>query len=154
ITLQVTEGVTVDTATAQYSITNVAPVATVDRPNTIVAGTPVSVKFGAIDPSPTDAAAQFEYRIDWDGDGTVDDVVTGPAAPLVTNTYASASDVGLTVVAVDKDGAASRPTVEAVTVEPATPTTTGTGGTGGTSGSGGTSGTGGSESGGTLPRTG
>ncbi len=89
ITVEVTEGPTVDTATATVTIANVAPVATVDLPPSIVAGVPATVKVGAVDPSPVDAAALFEYRIDWEGDGTFDDIVTGPADPPVTHTYAS-----------------------------------------------------------------
>jgi subtilisin-like proprotein convertase family protein len=143
LTLRVTEGPTVGTATATYSITNVAPTATVDLPaGGIVAGVAATVKVGADDPSPTDMAADFEYRIDWEGDGTVDDTVTGPADPPVTHTYATTGDVGLSVIAVDKDGAASSPTVTSVTVEPGqTPQTTGGGGGAGGGGSG-------------LPRTG
>jgi LPXTG-motif cell wall-anchored protein len=74
--------------------------------------------------SPIAAAGTFEYRIDWDGDGSIDDIVSGPADPPVTHTYADPADVALTVVAVDKDGAASEPTVVDVVVLPAqTPTT-------------------------------
>ena len=92
IALRVTEGPTVDTATTTYEISNVAPVATVQLPASVVAGVPTTVKVGAEDPSPTDAAAQFEYRIDWDGDGLAEDVVAGPADPPVTHTYPSAGD--------------------------------------------------------------
>ncbi|HKE73895.1 MAG TPA: PKD domain-containing protein, partial [Acidimicrobiales bacterium] len=152
LAVRVTEGPSSDTATATFSITNVAPAATVGLPaGGIVAGTPATVKFGADDPSPTDMAADFVYRIDWEGDGTVDDVVTGPSDPPETHTYASAGDVGLTVVAVDKDGAASAPTVTTVAVTPAQPGGGGTGGTGGAGGGGGGGGTGG---GGALPFTG
>jgi subtilisin-like proprotein convertase family protein len=155
LTLRVTEGPTVDTATADYSITNVAPTATIALVTPLVAGSPSTIKVGANDPSPADMAAQFEYRIDWEGDGVIDDVVTGPADPPVTHTYASAGDVGLVVIAVDKDGAASTPTVSIVTVSPAAPTgqptTTTTPGTGG--GSGGTRGLGRSVTG-SLPFTG
>jgi hypothetical protein len=119
ITLRVTEGPTVATATALYSITNVGPVATIDLPPVIHAGIEFTVKVGALDPSPTDAAAQFEYRIDWDGDGVVDLVVTGSSDPPVTHTYASVGDVGMSVVAVDKDGASSLPTAMDVAVTPA-----------------------------------
>ncbi len=116
-----TEGPTVDTAATTYTITNVPPVATVQLPASVVAGVPTTVKVGAEDPSPTDAAAQFEYRIDWDGDGLAEDVVAGPADPPVTHTYPTAGAVALSVVAVDKDGAASTPTVVSVTVIPAAP---------------------------------
>jgi hypothetical protein len=122
--LRVTEGVSVDTATATYEISNVAPVATVQFSGPIVAGTPATVKLGANDPSPTDQAGQFEYRVDWDGDGVIDDVLTGSADPPATHTYASAGNVGLSVIAVDKDGAASDPTVSTVTVSPASSETT------------------------------
>ncbi len=102
----------------------------------------MTIKVGAIDPSPTDMAGSFEFRIDWEGDGVFDLVVTGPADPPVTHTYASPGDVGLTIIAVDKDGAASTPTVVTVTVAPAAPaqatTTTTTSGAGTGTGTGGT----------------
>ena len=116
LTLKVTDGTSVDTDPATYSITNAAPSATVDLPAAIVAGTTTTVKFGAQDPSPTDQAGQFEYRIDWNGDGVVDDIVSGPADPPVNHTYGSAGTFSLSVVAVDKDGGASAPTVVRVTV--------------------------------------
>ena len=121
ITLRVTDGPTVGTATTTYAIRNLAPVATVQVFGPAVAGIATTVKVGAEDPSPTDAAAQFEYRIDWDGDGLVDEVVTGPADPPVTHTYPSAGTIALSVIAVDKDGAASTPTAVSVTVSPAAP---------------------------------
>jgi hypothetical protein len=158
LSVRVTEGPTVDTADATFTIANVAPVATVDVLGAIVAGATTTVKVGAVDPSPTDMAAQFEYRIDWEGDGTVDLVVTGPSDPPVTHVYASAGDVGLTVVAVDKDGDASPTLSRSLTVSPATPTGPGTPGTPGTgtgTGTGGTgTGTGTGSSGSGLPRTG
>ena len=86
----------------------------------MVAGTATTVTVGAEDPSAADTAAEFTYLIDW-GDGLADEVVTGPADPPVTHTYATAGTVALSVVAVDKDGAASTPTVVSVTVSPAAP---------------------------------
>jgi subtilisin-like proprotein convertase family protein len=121
ISVQVTEGTSVDTATTTYEISNVAPVAVVQFSGPVVAGVPKTIKVGAEDPSPTDAAGLFEYRIDWEGDGVVDDVLTGPADPPATHTYPTAGNVGLSVVAVDKDGAASTPTAVTVTVSPASP---------------------------------
>jgi len=118
-TLRVVDGASVATDTATYSITNAAPSATVDLPASIVAGTATTVKFGAQDPSPTDQPGQFVYRIDWDGDGTVDDTVTGPSDRPVSHTYASAGTVNSSVVAVDKDSDASAPTVVSVAVSPA-----------------------------------
>jgi LPXTG-motif cell wall-anchored protein len=143
IRLRVTEGSQVSTDETTFEIANVAPVATVDLPSRVVAGTPATVKVGAEDPSPTDAAAQFVYRIDWENDGVVDDEVSGPADPPVTHTYATSGDVGLSVVAVDKDGAASDPTVVTVTVAAAPDDTDDGDGSGG-----------GANGGGDLPRTG
>ncbi len=121
IAVQVTDEPTIDTDDTTVTVSNVAPVATVDLPGPIVAGTPVTVKVGAIDPSPVDAAALFTYDVDWEGDGVIDLTVEGPADPPVTHTYTSAGDVGLTVTATDKDGASSTPTVTEVSVGPAAP---------------------------------
>src|SRR5262249_1239322 len=59
------------------------------------------------DPSPTDQAAGFTYSIDWDGDGTVDQIVAGPAGRQVQHVFTSAGAYTATVQATDKDGGAS-----------------------------------------------
>ena len=130
IAVEVSEGPSVDTDDSTVTVTNLAPVATIDIPGPVVAGVEITVKVGAIDPSPIDMADLFTYEVDWEGDGIIDLTVDGPADPPVSHTYPSPGDVGLTVIATDKDGASSAPTVSQVTVGPGTPDTGG-GGTGG-----------------------
>ncbi len=124
VSLRVSESITSHVADSTVTVTNVAPTATINVPGPVVAGTPVTIKVGAIDPGPVDAAADFTYTIDWEGDGVVDETVVGPADPPVTHTYADAGSVSLTVIAIDKDGGASQPTVQQVVVQPAPTTST------------------------------
>lgn len=62
----------------------------------------------AVDPSSADAAAPFTYYIDWDGNNTVDQQVTGPGSGVaVTRAYAQAGTVQAGFRAKDQDGGVS-----------------------------------------------
>jgi uncharacterized delta-60 repeat protein/CSLREA domain-containing protein len=67
------------------------------------------------DPTPSDQAGTFTYAIDWDGDGTFDQTVTGPAGMTVTHTFATAGSDSVQVAATNQDGTVS-PTSPAQTV--------------------------------------
>jgi Ca2+-binding RTX toxin-like protein len=63
------------------TVNNVGPTAEIlDAPLSIVRGKPGLYTFGASDPSPKDASKPITYRIDWDGDGDVDQMVKGYAS--------------------------------------------------------------------------
>lgn len=124
ITLRITDGVSVATDTATVTVTNVVPTASASAPASVVAGVEFTLNLGATDSSPVDAVAPFSYRIDWDGNGVVDQTVVGPAVHSVTHTYLAAGPVNLSVVAVDKDGGESTPVVVSIVVQPASVTTT------------------------------
>lgn len=117
--LQVTDGPVVATAAGTVTVTATAPTATVTLPRQVLADTPFTMKVGAVDPSPADAAATFTYEIDWTGDGVVDQTLTGPADPPVTHSFATAGTYRVTVWATDRDGARSAPLVADVVVVPA-----------------------------------
>jgi sugar lactone lactonase YvrE len=131
ISVRATSGSRSAVASSTVTVANVAPTATIDLPGPITAGIPVTIKVGALDPGPVDAAALFTYLIDWEGDGVVDDTVVGPADPPATHTYPAPGVNRITVVAVDKDGGRSVATVVTVAVlapptVPTSPTTVAT----------------------------
>ncbi|HVK09523.1 MAG TPA: PKD domain-containing protein, partial [Gemmataceae bacterium] len=107
------------TDTETITATNVAPTATVSGPTTSVPGLPVTFTLGATDPSEVDEEAGFEFQIDWDGDGTTDETVTGPAGTTVTHTFAGTGTNTVTVTATDKDDGTSAPVTLAVAVKTA-----------------------------------
>lgn len=117
--LQVSDGALSSTASSTVTVTATAPTATVTLPRQVLADTPFTMKIGAVDPSPDDAAATFTYEIDWTGDGVVDQTLTGPADPPVTHSFATAGTYRVTVWATDRDGARSAPLVTDVVVVPA-----------------------------------
>jgi hypothetical protein len=112
------------TTSFTITITNVAPTLTIGPPaGAVTAGTPAQFTFTSADASLADAAGTFTYKIDWDGDGTVDETVNGPASHQVNHTYAAPGAV--TVKAKTNDG--TDDSVEAtlpVTVDPAAATPT------------------------------
>jgi len=111
VTLTVTDGnpalndVATDSRT--FVIANVAPKASVTGPATAVRGQPLSFTLSATDPSTVDQAASFTYKIDWDGNGTVDQTVTGTAKTVVTHIYTTAGSFNVMVTATDKDNGTS-----------------------------------------------
>ncbi len=124
VALRVTESIDADTDATTLAITNVAPLASLGAPASATVGVAVTIDLGASDAGPVDAAASFTYRIDWDGDGVVDETPSGPAAATATHTYTEPGTVTLTLIAVDKDGAASAPVTAQVVVQAAATTTT------------------------------
>jgi Ca2+-binding RTX toxin-like protein len=81
------------------------PIATAAGPDLVVPGQPLTFEFSATDESAADEAAGFNYRIDWNGDGTDIDTVFGPASGIaVEHVYAITGHKHLRVTATDQDG--------------------------------------------------
>src|SRR5690606_14657184 len=59
------------------SVENPVPVAGISGPAVGKAGTTYAFTLSGSDPSPTEQALGFTYHIDWNGDGTVDQVLNG-----------------------------------------------------------------------------
>jgi CSLREA domain-containing protein len=94
---------------ATIRIDNVAPTAHITGPSTGVRGQPRSFTLSASDPAAADRAAGFTYAIDFDGNGTVDQII-GPGAPgriTITHTYTRLGTFTVRVTATDKDGGTS-----------------------------------------------
>jgi hypothetical protein len=88
-------------------VENVAPTANVTGPDTGFRDEAVSFVLGASDVSSVDQASPFTWRIDWEGDGTVDQTVQGLTGLSVNHTYTVSGTYTLRVTATDKDGGVS-----------------------------------------------
>lgn len=95
------------TTTFELVVNDVAPAASVSGPANGLAGQPLWFTFGATDVSPVDQNATFQYRIDWNGDGNVDETVSAPASTTVGHTFAEGGATAVLVTATDKDGGVS-----------------------------------------------
>ena len=107
------------TDTETITATNVAPTVDVVGPAVTVPGLPTTITLNATDPSTADQAAGFTFAIDWDGNGTVDQTVTGPSGTTVTHTFATTGSGTVSVTATDKDGGTSTADTLAVEVKTA-----------------------------------
>jgi PKD repeat protein len=119
VTLSVTDSAGTATDTETITADNVPPTATITGAGVSVPGLPVTFTLGATDPSPVDQAAGFTFNVDWNGDGTVDQTVTGPAGTTVSHTFGTTGSDTVTVTATDKDGGTSAPASTTVQVKTA-----------------------------------
>jgi Ca2+-binding RTX toxin-like protein len=105
-----------DVYTLSVSVANVPPTAGVTGPSVGVRGQTLTYTLTATDPSPVDQSAGFTFRIDWDGNGTPDQTVTGPSGTAVPHTYTDVGTYTVRVTAADKDGDVGPAATMAVTV--------------------------------------
>jgi hypothetical protein len=97
-------------------VSNRAPSAGLIVPDGVVIGKPIELALMAADPSPVDQAAGFTYDIDWDGDGTVDETVSGFSPYTIEHTFDELGLTTVTVTATDKDGGVSDPATHTINV--------------------------------------
>ncbi len=109
----------------QLTVSNVAPTAAINGPDTAILGQAVTFTLTTSDPSSVDQAANFTFAIDWDGDGLVDQVETGPSGIEVSHTFTGSGLHDVSITATDKDGGKSQDAVFVITID----ATTGEGGT-------------------------
>ena len=96
----------VGVAVVQLTVRNAAPTAGVGGPLAVGVGLTATFTLTATDPSSADRAAGFTFRIDWDGNGTVDETVVGPSGTTVSHAFTTPGSTTVRVVAEDRDGAA------------------------------------------------
>ncbi len=70
----------------------------------------------AVDPSAADSAAGFTFRIDWNGDSIVDEVLEGPSGASLTHEFSRGGTYTVQVWAIDKDGGTSSRAVRVINV--------------------------------------
>src|SRR5262249_28100711 len=93
------------TASKTLTVDTVAPTVTISGPTAAVHGQPMTFTLTAADVA-ADTAAGFTYRIDWDGNGTVDETIPatpGNASVQVTHTFDANNTYTVKVTAEDKD---------------------------------------------------
>lgn len=119
VSLRVTDGGGQSvTETTWLTLQNAAPTASIGAPAGGVRGEPIKFTLGATDASAADQATPFTFVIDWDGNGSVDQTLVGPAGTEVTHVFATAGAYNVRVTATDKDGGTSALASHAVTVAP------------------------------------
>ena len=101
---------------ATLTLSNAAPSLEITGPDSATAGQNATWTFAATDPSPDDQAGSFTYRIDWDGDGSVDEIVTGDNSTPVSHIYSAPGDFTIKATATDKNAGESAEETKAVSV--------------------------------------
>ncbi len=108
-----------NTSTLQVTVENVAPTASVSGPASAVRGQTLTFTLTASDPSAADQAAGFTYNIDWNADGVVDQVVSGPSGTTVQHTFTTTGTFNVSVTATDRDGGESAVVTQQVDIRAA-----------------------------------
>jgi len=93
--------------TFRVTVVNVAPTASLNGSSTGTPGQSQNFTLLATDPSSVDQAAGFTFKIDWDGDGNIDQTVSGASGMVVPHTFAAGGTYNVRVTATDKDGGTS-----------------------------------------------
>jgi len=91
------------TAVTAATVHNLPPIAAITGLEVGARGEPITFTLAASDTSPVDQVAEFDFEVDWDGDGTVDQTVTGPASLEVEHVFPDGGDFAVRVTAIDKD---------------------------------------------------
>lgn len=109
-------GNVVESSAATLTINNTRPLVAVGGVGQLFRGEAGVFTFRARDASPADQAGQFIYRIDWDGNGTVDQTVPGPSVLILNHQYSGTGNFTMRVSATDRDGATSPVATKAIAV--------------------------------------
>ncbi len=88
----------------------------VGAPTEVVRGQPIAFTLHAQDLFGIDRAGAFTYQIDWDGDGLIDQAVSGTSPIEVDHTYPNAGNSRLVLTIRDSAGAVSAAAVHRLTV--------------------------------------
>lgn len=87
------------------TVTNVAPTSVdINGLSSAYVGDVITVTLSAADVSSADQAAGFTYQIDWDGNGSTDETVSGASGLTVNHIFTAGGMTTVTVNAIDKDG--------------------------------------------------
>jgi Ca2+-binding RTX toxin-like protein len=95
--------------TVVIQVTNVPPSVQISGPASGLVGLAQRFTLAASDPSPVDQAGRFTYAIDWNGDGRVDQRLSGSADLSLNHVFATAGTFTIRVMAIDKEGSAGPP---------------------------------------------
>jgi hypothetical protein len=106
------------TSTATATLNNAPPTAEISGPSKTTARKSTSWTFSATDLSAADQAGTFKYEIDWNGDGSVDQTVSGGHSTTSSHKFSKAGSTTVGVTATDKNGGKSARVSKTVTVKP------------------------------------
>jgi hypothetical protein len=101
-------GTPVESIATSLNVSNAPPVVAATGPTSAYRGETLTFTFSAADPSSADQTASFTYRIDWDGNGSVDQTVVGPGSGIdVEHQYFASRAYSIQVTVEDADGGRS-----------------------------------------------
>jgi Ca2+-binding RTX toxin-like protein len=98
-------------------VTNVVPMGSISGLPDAVRGQTRSFTLKSAEASSVDQAAGFTFKVDWDGNGTVDQTVVGLSGVQVQHVFPTEGVYTVRVTAVDKDGGVSAVASHTITVE-------------------------------------
>jgi Ca2+-binding RTX toxin-like protein len=98
------------------SVANAAPTAGIEGATAGVTAQTLNFVALAGDPSSVDAAAGFEYEVDW-GDGTPIQTASGAGSIPLSHAFATAGNFDVSLTAIDKDGGRSSAVTTMVTID-------------------------------------
>lgn len=93
----------------------VTPLASIAGPSAGMPNQVLTFTLGA-DGTGLPADTVYSFAIDWDGNGTVDESVSGPSGMTVTHAFTTNGSYNVTVTATDPDGHSSLPVTQAVNI--------------------------------------
>ncbi|CAL1124794.1 unnamed protein product [Cladocopium goreaui] len=112
-------GVGGPTDSTTVSVNNLASTASIAGTAAIYRGEEVTFTLSASDASSVDQAGLFNFEIDWDGNGTVDETLLGvPSGTTVQHAFPSLTSNNIQVRATDKDGSTGGFSQLPITVTP------------------------------------
>lgn len=109
-------GATSSVSATTVNITNDPPRAGISGPSTVTAGEATTYFLTGTDASAADRDAILVYSIDWNGDGTTDETVSGVGEQRAIHTFTTPGSYNINVRATDKDGATGDWSTSPVTV--------------------------------------
>jgi uncharacterized delta-60 repeat protein len=120
VTLRVTDddGLT-STDTASISVNNVAPTVAIAGPINGVPGQSRTFTFSAADVSPADQAGAFTFHVDWEGDGTFEDMLSGTSTLIVEHVFTGPGAFTVKATATDDDDGVSAVANHSINIVPA-----------------------------------
>jgi Ca2+-binding RTX toxin-like protein len=107
-------GITVSPATL-LAINVASPTVGIAGPTIAVPGQPLQYVLTAT-PSPGGPAGNFTFHIDWNGDGLVDQSLSGPSGTTVGHVFSTIGTPNIRVTGIDANGGKSAEAVQGVTV--------------------------------------
>jgi pimeloyl-ACP methyl ester carboxylesterase len=111
------EALTTTSSATTITVNNGGPTVGASGATGGIRGEVLNFTFTATDPSTFDQGFNFTYRIDWDGNGSVDQTVVGPGAGInVTRQFFTSGTINVRVSAVDHQGTAGANTIVPVAI--------------------------------------